>query len=178
MLKSYYSLTSGCSLLVCGSIADVVGSRLVYLVGCFALSLFVLGSGLSQTSTQLIVCRGGQGIAVSMCLPTAMSLLTLYLPVGKRRNIGFAFVGAGQPLGFSLGLFLGGFFVDSVGWRYAWYMSAALAMAVLVAGFFGLPKHAADGVRNGRVQKITKEIDWIGAIIASACFGMLSYVLA
>ncbi|KAI9688299.1 MAG: hypothetical protein M1820_010281 [Bogoriella megaspora] len=175
---SVYGLTSGCSLLIAGSIADIVGSRIVYLIGCLALSLFVLGSGLSQTSTQLIVFRGGQGIAVSMCLPTAMSLLTLYLPLGRRRNAGFAFVGAGQPLGYSIGLFLGGFFVDSIGWRYGWYMSAAVALAVLIVGVFGLPMHAADGVRSSRVKKIVTEVDWVGAIVASAGLGMLSYVLA
>ncbi|KAI9674922.1 MAG: hypothetical protein M1822_008984 [Bathelium mastoideum] len=174
---SVYGLTSGCSLLIAGSIADIVGSRIVYLIGCLALSLFILGSGLSQTSTQLIVFRGGQGIAVSMCLPTAMSLLTLYLPLGRRRNAGFAFVGAGQPLGYSIGLFLGGFFVDSIGWRYGWYMSAAVALAVLIIGVFGLPMHAADGVRSERVKKIVTEIDWVGAVVASAGLGMLSYVL-
>ena len=107
-----------------------------------------------------------------------MSLLTLYLPIGKRRNMGFACVGAGQPLGFALGLFLGGYFVDSVGWRYAWYMSAGVAMAVLVASLFGLPKYAADGKHSGRRQTIAKDIDWIGAVLSSACLGMLSYVLA
>lgn len=138
----------------------------------------VLGSGLAQTPSQLIVFRGIQGIAASMCLPTAMSLLTLYLPIGKRRNAGFAFVGAGQPMGYSIGLFLGGFFVDSIGWRYGWYMSACAAFIVFITGILGLSKHAKDGVDSVTWEKILFGIDWIGAILASACLGMLSYVLA
>ncbi|KAM0723452.1 hypothetical protein Q7P37_000438 [Cladosporium fusiforme] len=175
---SIYGLTSGCSMLIVGAVADIIGSRPVFLLGCLALGFFMLGSGLSQSSTDLIICRGGQGIAVSMCLPTAMSLLTLYFPLGKRRNIGFAIVGAGQPLGYSIGLFLGGFFVDSVGWRYGWYMSAAVSFAVFISAIVGLPRHSADGARGDRSQKILFEIDWLGALIASACLGMLSYVLA
>ncbi|RYP53570.1 hypothetical protein DL769_010493 [Monosporascus sp. CRB-8-3] len=63
---SIYGLTSGCSLMIAGTIADVVGSRVVYLVGCFLLTGFILGSGLAETSTQLIAFRGGQGVAVSI----------------------------------------------------------------------------------------------------------------
>ncbi|KAI1245072.1 hypothetical protein MGN70_011960 [Eutypa lata] len=174
---SIYGLTSGCSLLIAGAIADVIGSRPVYLVGCFLLTGFVLGSGLSQTATQLIVFRGGQGVAVSMCLPTAMSLLSAYLPRGKRRNIGFAFFSAGQPLGYSIGLLLGGFFVDSIGWRYGWYLSACVAFAVLTIGVLGLPKRPG-GVGSGRLRRILFGIDWVGAVLASASLAMFSYVLA
>ncbi|RYP14276.1 hypothetical protein DL765_006487 [Monosporascus sp. GIB2] len=173
---SVYGLTSGCSLMIAGAIADVVGSRVVYLVGCFLLTGFILGSGLAETSTQLIAFRGGQGVAVSMCLPTAMSLLSLHLPKGKRRNVGFAFVGAGQPLGYSVGLFLGGFFVDSIGWKYGWYLSACVAFVVFLVGIFGLPKENTGAVREDKMRKLVFGIDWVGAILASASLAMLSVI--
>ncbi|KAK2006208.1 putative transporter [Colletotrichum eremochloae] len=176
---SIYGLTCGCSLLIAGSVADIVGSRRVYIAGCFLLTGFVLGSGLAQNFTQLVVFRAGQGIAASMCLPTAISLLASSLPVGKRRNVGFAFAGASQPLGYSIGLFLGGFFVDSVGWRCGWYMSAAASFVVFLAAVFGIPTRAGGRSLSGSVWKrLAWDIDWVGAVLASACFGMLSYVLA
>lgn len=113
-----------------------------------------------------------------MCLPTAISLLASSLPVGKRRNVGFAFAGASQPLGYSIGLFLGGFFVDSVGWRYGWYMSAVASFVVFWAAVFGIPKHAVDTQSRSIWRRLAYDIDWVGAVLASACFGMLSYVLA
>ncbi|KAF1361540.1 integral membrane protein, partial [Lizonia empirigonia] len=172
------SLTCGCSLLISGSVADIVGSRYVYIAGCLLLTGFVLGSGLAQTSAQLIAFRAGQGVAASMCLPTAISLLASSLPVGKRRNVGFAFAGASQPIGYSIGLFLGGFFVDSVGWRYGWYMSAIASFVVFLAAIFGIPKPAAASFSSPTWKRFIYDIDWVGAILASACFGMLSYVLA
>ncbi|KAJ0278403.1 hypothetical protein COL940_007259 [Colletotrichum noveboracense] len=171
-------LTGGCSLLIVGTVADVVGSRIIFLAGCLLLVGSVLGSGLSNTPTQLIAFRGVQGIAASMLLPTAMSLLTLYFPVGKRRNLGFALVGAGQPTGYSVGLFLGGFFVDSIGWRYGWYLGACVAFVVFLSALFGMSKHPKDGVRPFTWDKILLRIDWAGAVVASACLGMFSYVLA
>ncbi|KAF5493916.1 putative MFS-type transporter [Colletotrichum fructicola] len=175
---SIYGLTGGCSLLIVGTVADVVGSRIIFLAGCLLLVGSVLGSGLSNTPTQLIAFRGVQGIAASMLLPTAMSLLTLYFPVGKRRNLGFALVGAGQPTGYSVGLFLGGFFVDSIGWRYGWYLGACVAFVVFLSALFGMSKHPKDGVRPFTWDKILLRIDWAGAVVASACLGMFSYVLA
>ncbi|TKW56375.1 putative MFS-type transporter [Colletotrichum tanaceti] len=171
-------LTGGCSLLIVGTVADVVGSRIIFLAGCLLLVGSVLGSGLSNTPTQLIAFRGVQGIAASMLLPTAMSLLTLYFPVGKRRNLGFALVGAGQPTGYSVGLFLGGFFVDSIGWRYGWYLGACVAFVVFLSALFGMSKHPGDGVGPFTWDKMLLRIDWAGAVVASACLGMFSYVLA
>jgi MFS family permease len=140
----------------------------------------VLASGLSRTSSQLIIFRGFQGIAVSLCLPTATSILTESFPNGKRRNAGFAFLGAGQPTGYSIGLFLGGFFVDTIGWRYGWYMSAVVAFVVFAVGFFALPKNSGrDKARQEfSWRRLIDEIDWVGIVLASACLGILSYVLA
>lgn len=154
-----------------------MGSRQVYITGCLLLTFFVLGSSLVQNSTQLIICRGGQGIAASMCLPTAISLLATSLPVGKRRNVGFAFAGASQPLGYSVGLFLGGFFVDEIGWRHTWYMSAAACFVVFLAAFC-IPKPPGPRFSTSIWKRLVHDIDWLGAVLASACFGILSYVLA
>lgn len=47
--------------------------------------------------------RAMQGIAVALCLPTSVGILTNAVESGKRRNVGFACMGLGQPLGFSAG---------------------------------------------------------------------------
>lgn len=148
----------------------------MYLIGCLLLSLSMLASGLAQTSTQLIVFRGFQGVAASCCLPTAVSILSEAFPDGRRRNIGFAMMGAGQPLGYSLGLSLGGVFVNSIGWRVSWYLCAGLALLVFVASIWALPiKPSTDALTR---RAFLQRLDIIGALIASACLGMLSYVLA
>ena len=43
--------------------------------------------------------RAMQGIAVALCLPTSVGILTHAVASGKKRNVGFAFMGLGQPLG-------------------------------------------------------------------------------
>ncbi|KAL8833234.1 MAG: hypothetical protein Q9170_004398 [Blastenia crenularia] len=87
---SVYPLTAGCLLIAAGSIADIMGSRVIFMVGCSLQGVFVLACGLAQTGIQLIMFRAMQGIAVAMCLPTAVSIVTNAFQHGRRRNLGLA----------------------------------------------------------------------------------------
>lgn len=113
---------------------------------------------------------------MSLCLPTAVSILTESFPTGKTRNVGFSFLGAGQVLGFSIGLVLGGLLIESVGWRVGYYVCGGVHFVALAIACSVLPE---DRKREAITwQRLWKDIDWIGAGIASSCLGMLSYVLA
>lgn len=83
-------LTAGCLLIAAGSIADVMGSRMIFIAGCALQGIFVLACGLAKTGIQLILFRAMQGISVAMCLPTAVSIVTTAFQQGQRRNLGFA----------------------------------------------------------------------------------------
>jgi hypothetical protein len=173
---SIYGLTCGCSLIPVGSIADVIGSGPVYLFGCVFLSLSFLACGLARTGTELILFRGFQGVAASCCLPTAISILTEIFPQGRQQTRGMAILGAAQPLGYSAGLFLGGVLVDSIGWRWGWYIASILSMLVFGVVFRAVPRQKQ--MSSDTWRRLACGTDWIGALIASACLGILSYVLA
>ena len=184
--SSIQALTTGCSLLISGSIADALGARLMYLVGSVLQAGFVLGCGLSQTTLDIIVFRGLSGIALSFCLPSAVAIITRSF-VGKRRNLAFAAMGGSQPIGFGVGLTLGGVLTDSVGWRWGFYASAIFNGAICAVAFWGLPKSidspvgAAGGVESTWSQKwrqLKEDIDWVGAGIATTSLATLSYVFA
>ena len=91
-------LTAGWSPLLAGSIADLVGNRPVNPIGCILLGSLNLASALAQNDIQIIFSRGYQGMAASMCLPTAVRILTIAFPNGTRHNIGFACLVEGQLL--------------------------------------------------------------------------------
>ena len=174
---SIFALTAGCTLLASGAIADVIGNRPVFLTGCLLLSALTLGCSLAQTGLQLIVFRALQGVAMSCCMPTAVSLVTNNFPSGRRRNMAFAFLGGGQPIGFALGLVLGGVLIDSIGWRYGYYISSSINALIFVGAFFSIPS-PRNVEQNHRGKRLINDIDWVGVIIASACIAILSYVLA
>ncbi|OAG14916.1 MFS general substrate transporter [Alternaria alternata] len=126
---------------------------------CLLQSAFTLACGLAQTGTQLIVFRAFAGIAISFCLPSAVSIITSTFPEGKSRNIAFASMGGGQPIGFSFGLVLGGIFADTIGWRWGFHISAIANTIVFVLGLFGLPK--VDNKLPHVWSRLKSDIDWI-----------------
>lgn len=173
--SSVFGLTAGAALLPAGAVADVIGPRAMELVGVTLLGAFTLSCGLASSGIQLVMFRAFQGVAVAMHLPCSVSLVTHYVPTGKRRNIGFACLGLSMPLGFSVGLVLGGVLVDTIGWRLGFYVAGAVMLVQAVASFRIIP---ADARPENVLSKLRNEIDWIGATIACAGLAMFSYVLA
>jgi MFS family permease len=147
------------------------------LSGCFLLGIFILASGLARIGLELIIFRAFQGIAISMCFPTSFSILTDAFPNGRRRNIAFASLGLVQPLGWSVGLFLGGFLDEtSLGWRFGFYLCAGGCIILACINCWMLPKDLKREPFSW--MKLRRGIDWVGIILSSACLGILSYVLA
>jgi MFS family permease len=177
---SVSALSCGCTLLLSGSIADVVGGRKIYLSGALLLTSSTIAIGLSRTGIELIIFRAVHGVALSLTLPAAVILVTSNIPEGTGRNIAFAALGASQPLGFACGLVLGGVFAQSIGWRWGFYTGGILTFAVFVISYFGIPGDpVADSQSASKVlQRLKTEIDWIGISILSTCLGILSYVLS
>jgi MFS family permease len=108
----------------------------MYMVGSILQSFFTLGCGLARNANEIIIFRALSGVAIAFCLPSAVSIITSTLD-GKRRNFAFASMGGGQPVGFSIGLTLGGVLTDSIGWRWGFYL-AAILNTIVVAGFVAM----------------------------------------
>ncbi|KAH8819328.1 major facilitator superfamily domain-containing protein [Xylogone sp. PMI_703] len=173
---SVYSLTNGSCLLLAGSIADVVGHRLVNLIGCFIVGWFIIATGLAQTGIQLIMFRALQGVAVSLCFPTSVAIVANIIPTGRSRNIAFSCLGFVQPIGFSLGLVLEGLLLSVTGWRLGFYLCGGLSLLLFVVNLWVLPVHVV--TEDSTLTRLRSEIDWIGAMMASATLALFSYLLS
>ncbi|KAJ5624255.1 major facilitator superfamily domain-containing protein [Penicillium lagena] len=150
-----------------------IASELKLEPGC----IFTVACGLSQTGTQLIAFRIMSGVAISLCLPSAMSINVENFPAGKLRNMAFAFMGGGQPIGFGTGVIVGGVFADTIGWRWGFY-SAAIASALgFLLSLWQLPLQAKD-LEKIAWEQLVVGIDWVGTFAASASMAFLLYALA
>jgi MFS family permease len=173
--SSVYGLTSGATLLIAGSIADIVGAQPVELVGITLLGVFSLSCGFAQTGTQLVAFRALQGVALAMHLPASVAIIAGAVPSGRARNLGFACLGFSQPLGFALGLVLSGIMIERAGWRSGFYLSGGCTLAIAIAANWTLPKlkPRAECGALLLLKKVGHEIDWVGGLISSGSLAII-----
>ncbi|GES65501.1 MFS transporter [Aspergillus terreus] len=175
--SSVSNLATASTLLLAGSIADAVGPRWVEIVGSFASGALMIGQGVSRNGSELVVLRALQGVGLALHLASSVSIITQLLPPGRGRNLAFSCIGLSQPLGFSLGLVVGGILVDTIGWRSGWYLAGGITLFFAAMGLWALPKSKRHQYAD-RMHNIRTKVDWVGACLASAFMALLCYLLA
>ena len=173
-----FNLTAGSCLMLAGSVADVVGTKPMILAANILLVASALACGLARTGNELIAFRGLQGVASAMAVPASVSIISTNVAHGRARNLGFSCLGFASPLGFLLGLVLGGLFVDTVGWRPAFYLAGATTAVSCVFGVWVLPQDRQSRPARVILKQLALDIDWVGTIVLSTGIATLSYVLA
>jgi predicted MFS family arabinose efflux permease len=94
--------------------------------------------GLAQNFLQLLLARVGVGIGEAGCTPAAHSLIADRVPA-ERRASAMAFYALGIPIGSLLGMMIGGYLADEIGWRKAFLFVGApgVLLALLVVALIG-----------------------------------------
>ncbi len=110
-----------------GRLGDLFGRRRFYSLGFL---LFVLGSalcGIAQSAAQLILYRALQAIGGSMISANGRAIASVAFPHEERgKALGFASMAF--HIGFLTGPSLGGFLIDSVGWRWIFYINVPIGI--------------------------------------------------
>ncbi|EIW86181.1 MFS general substrate transporter [Coniophora puteana RWD-64-598 SS2] len=166
-----YALAYGCLMLLFGRVGDIVGGRFMFLAGSLFFAAWTLVAAFAPTQNIFIISMAFMGIGAAANTPASLGLAALYFPPGPNRTKAYSALGAGQPLGCTLGLVLGGILTGSKAtWRSAFYIQAGLAVLFAVIGFFLLPKPTTRGYSKG--------LDFGGAILSSAGLALLTYSLS
>ncbi|MGJ9413590.1 MDR family MFS transporter [Aeromicrobium sp. CF4.19] len=116
---------------VWGKLADLMSKKLLIQV---ALVLFVIGSvlaGLAQDVPQLIAMRVVQGLAMGGLTSTAIAIIGSIIPPRQRGRYS-GYLGGTMAVATVSGPLIGGVIVDSLGWRWCFFVCVPLAVLALV----------------------------------------------
>ncbi|KAL4783536.1 MFS general substrate transporter [Aspergillus varians] len=168
-----FFLTSAALQPLYGQLANIFGRRWVT-VGAYA--IFLLGSGVAggaSSANMLIAGRAIQG-AGSGCLVMMLDLVVSDLvPVRQRASfMGITF--AAVNIGTALGPFVGGIIVDTISWRWAFYINLPIAGAATVVVFCALNT----GYRKDLVKERLRRIDLVGNSILVASTVSILFALS
>lgn len=137
-----YILASTIMIPVYGKVGDLIGRKKLF-IG--AISLFMVGSvigGLAQDMAWLIAGRAVQGLGGGGLMILAQAIIADVVPARERGKY-MGIIGGVFALSSVAGPLLGGWFTESIGWRWAFWMNLPLgALAIASAAFFlKLPKN-------------------------------------
>jgi EmrB/QacA subfamily drug resistance transporter len=126
-----YALTLAAFLLTAGSLADLLGRRLLFAIG---LSIFTAGSlacGLASGATFLIAARAGQGVGGAIMFATSLALIAQAFH-GRDRAVAFGVLGATTGVAVAVGPVLGGLLTSGVSWRWIFFVNIPVGIAALL----------------------------------------------
>jgi EmrB/QacA subfamily drug resistance transporter len=163
-----YVLAMGLAVPVSGWAVNRFGGKRVYM---FSLAVFFAGSLLSSVSWNigsLIVFRLLQGVGAGLMIPT---LQTVLVQIAGGRNLGriMSIVSIPALLGPILGPVLGGVIVNSLSWRWIFYINIPITIVGMMAAW-RLPTDKPSGGKQS--------LDVIGLLLLSPAFAILIYGIA
>ncbi|GAA1710084.1 MFS transporter [Kribbella sp. NPDC056951] len=163
-----YTLVLASLLMVSGSTADRVGRRRTFQAG---LVLFGIGSllcGVAPTVELLIVFRMLQAIGGSMLNPVAMSIITNTFTDPRERAQAIGVWGGVVGLSMAVGPVVGGALVDTVGWRFIFWMNVPVTLLAVVLAALFVPESRS---------LVPRRIDPVGQVLVVLLLGGLIYAI-
>jgi len=162
-----YALTLAAFLLTFGSLADLVGRRLVFVLGLIVFSAASLWCGLSGSPLELNIARAVQGTGAACMFACSMALIAGAFPP-EERGTAFGIFGGTIGGAVAIGPLVGGALTEGVGWEWVFFVNVPIGVAAVAASFAR--------IRESRDPR-TGHVDVSGFVTFSAALFLLVFAL-
>jgi EmrB/QacA subfamily drug resistance transporter len=165
-----YSITFGGFLLLGGRMADLLGRRLIFLVGLTLFTIASLICGLAGSIGVLIAARAVQGVGAAIISPAALSIVSTTFEEGAERNKALGIWGALGGSGAAAGVLFGGILTKYLGWEWIFFVNVPVGALVFALTPIFVPESRAD--------MPDRRFDAAGAITVTGGLALLVYAIS
>src|ERR1700689_427334 len=162
-----YALTLAAFLLTAGSLADMYGRRLLYIVGLVVFTCASALCGFAVSTLMLQLSRALQGVGGAIMFAVSLALLADAFR-GKDRGTAFGVWGAITGLAVAIGPLLGGALTTGISWRWIFFVNAPIGVAAVIITVMK--------VTEWREPRASRP-DWPGFALFTVALASLIYAL-
>jgi EmrB/QacA subfamily drug resistance transporter len=162
-----YALTLAAFLLTAGSVADMYGRRLLYLIGLVVFTCASVLCGFAVNPVMLQLSRALQGVGGAIMFAVSLALLADAFR-GKDRGTAFGIWGLITGLAVAIGPLLGGALTSGLSWRWIFFVNVPIGIAAVVI--------ALVRVAESRAPHASRP-DWAGFTLFTVALASLVYGL-
>src|SRR5216110_400092 len=127
-----YALTFGALMLTGGKLADLLGRRLIFVVGLAIFTLSSLGCGLAGSASVLIGARVVQGIGAALMNPATLSIITVTFPP-RQRGAAIGIWAGVSAMALAIGPLVGGILTEKINWSWIFYVNVPIGVLGIAA---------------------------------------------
>jgi EmrB/QacA subfamily drug resistance transporter len=166
-----YTLFLSALILVGGSMGDQFGRKRVFLFGVVSFTAASILCGFATSPRMLIVARALQGIGAAFLVPGSLAIISATFNDAERGRAIGTWSGF-TSITTALGPVIGGWLIQHVSWRAAFFLNVPLAVIVVLLSLRFMDE-SRDPSRSAR-------IDWVGATLGvlglgGVVFGLLEW---
>lgn len=147
-----YTVVYAALLVPAGRLADTLGRRRMFMVGTGLFTLASLTCGLATDVSMLVAARAVQAMGAAVLTPASLSIVLGAFPA-SRRAVAVSLWGAVSALAAAVGPSLGSVLVDTLGWRWAFFINVPPAMWAIWRATRRLPADEAPS-RHARIDVV------------------------
>jgi EmrB/QacA subfamily drug resistance transporter len=162
-----YALMLATLMLTAGSLADLLGRRIVFATGLVLFTIASLLCGLAPTAVTLDLFRGVQGIGGAIMFSTALALIAQEF-TGRERGTALGIWGATIGGAVAIGPLVGGVLTQGIGWEWIFFVNVPIGIAAVVL--------TMSKVRESR-DPSARGIDWTGSVTWSGALFLFVFAL-
>jgi EmrB/QacA subfamily drug resistance transporter len=126
-----YALTFGVLMLTGGKLADLLGRRLIFIVGLVIFTGASLACGLATSGDVLIGARVVQGVGSALMNPATLSIITATFPP-RQRGMAIGIWAGVAALALAIGPLVGGLITEHISWNWIFFINVPVGVLAIV----------------------------------------------
>src|SRR5919109_1001835 len=163
-----YALTFAVLMLTGGKLADLLGRRLIFIVGLAIFTGASLACGLAPNASVLIGARVVQGVGSALMNPATLSIITATFPP-RQRGMAIGIWAGVAALALAIGPLVGGLITEHISWNWIFFINIPVGVfAILVTRLV---------VDESRDTSAVQRLDLPGLLASAIGLFALTYAL-